>query len=102
MTTGKAMTTTEKTGEARTRRRVTKVGVVVSDKMNKTVVVQVENRVLHPMYLKYIKRRSKFHAHDEANECRMGDRVLIEESRPLSKMKRWTVKEILSRATLVG
>jgi len=96
------MTTTEKNGEARARRRVTKIGVVVSDKMNKTVVVQVESRVLHPMYHKYIKRRSKFHAHDETNQCRVGDRVLIEESRPLSKTKRWMVKEILSRSSMVG
>jgi len=85
--------------EPKTRQRATKVGMVVSSKMDKTVVVKVENRVLHPMYQKYIKRAKKFHAHDEANECREGDRVLIEESRPLSKMKRWVVKEILARAS---
>ena len=87
--------TTDAAGEAR---RVTKIGVVVGDKMDKTVVVRVERKVLHPMYLKYIKRSSKFHAHDEANECRVGDSVLIEESRPISKLKRWNVKEIISRA----
>ena len=91
--------TVKNTTETETeRRRVTKVGVVVGDKMDKTVVVKVERKVLHPMYQKYIKRSSRFHAHDETNECRVGDRVQIEESRPLSKLKRWNVKEIISRA----
>lgn len=85
--------------ETTPRRRATKLGTVISDKMNKTVVVAVENRVLQPMYQKYVKRTSHFRAHDETNECHAGDRVLIEESRPLSKTKRWVVKEILSRAS---
>jgi small subunit ribosomal protein S17 len=76
----------------------TKVGIVVSNKMQKTVVVAVENLVMHPMYQKYIKRTSKFlaHANDPLN---IGDRVIIEETRPLSKRKRWNVKEVLERAS---
>jgi small subunit ribosomal protein S17 len=76
----------------------TKVGVVVSNKMQKTVVVAVENLVPHGMYQKYIKRTSKFlaHANDPLN---IGDRVVIEETRPLSKRKRWNVKEVLERAS---
>ena len=89
---------TNETGE-RTRRQTTKSGRVVSDKMDKTVVVAVENMVMHPIYHKYIKKTSKFHAHDENNECKTGDRVIIEESRPLSKLKRWNVREIVSRAS---
>lgn len=81
------------------RRQTTKSGVVVSDKMDKTVVVAVENMMIHPIYYKYIKKTSKFHAHDENNECKIGDRVVIEESRPLSKLKRWNVREIVSRAS---
>uniref|UniRef100_A0A832LVZ7 Small ribosomal subunit protein uS17 n=1 Tax=Caldimicrobium thiodismutans TaxID=1653476 RepID=A0A832LVZ7_9BACT len=77
------------------------VGTVVSDKMDKTVVVQVEELVKHPLYGKYIKRRKKFMAHDEENACKIGDRVLIEETRPLSKRKRWRVKEILERAKVL-
>ena len=76
----------------------TKVGVVVSNKMQKTVVVAVENLVQHGMYQKYIKRTSKFLAHAE-NPLNVGDRVLIEETRPLSKRKRWNVKEVLERAS---
>lgn len=74
------------------------VGVVVSDKMDKTVTVQVEGLRQHPTYKKYIIRSKKHKAHDEANTCRVGDKVLIEETRPLSKDKRWRVKEILERA----
>ena len=77
--------------------RKTQVGVVVSDKMDKTVVVQVERLVKHPKYKKYIRKRRKFKAHDEKNECKIGDRVLIWETKPLSKDKRWRVKEILER-----
>lgn len=77
------------------------IGIVVSDKMDKTVVVQVETLVKHPRYGKYIKRRKKFMAHDEGNQCRIGDKVLIEETRPLSRRKRWRVKEILERAKVV-
>ncbi len=77
--------------------RKTRVGVVVSDKMDKTVVVLVERLVQHPKYRKYIKRRNKFKAHDPQNLCREGDKVLIEETRPLSKTKRWRVVKILER-----
>ncbi|MGA7615420.1 MAG: 30S ribosomal protein S17 [Thermoanaerobaculia bacterium] len=80
-------------------RRVTKVGVVVSNKMEKTVVVAVENLVLHGMYRKYIKRTAKFLAHCENNDCNVGDRVVIEETRPLSKRKRWNVAEVVQRAS---
>ena len=78
--------------------RKTRVGIVVSDKMDKTVVVAVERLVKHPLYKKYIKRTKKFKAHDERNECRIGDTVRIMETRPLSKTKRWRVVEILERA----
>ena len=76
----------------------TKVGVVVSNRMQKTVVVAVENLVMHPMYQKYVKRTSKFlaHANDPLN---VGDRVVIEETRPLSKRKRWNVREVVEKAS---
>ncbi|RUM88425.1 MAG: 30S ribosomal protein S17 [Thermodesulfatator sp.] len=74
------------------------IGTVVSNKMDKTVVVVVERLVQHPLYKKYIRRRKKFMAHDEGNVCEIGDRVLIEETRPLSRHKRWRVKKILERA----
>ena len=74
------------------------VGTVVSDKMNKTVTVQVERLVKHRLYKKYIKRRNKFAVHDENNSCQIGDKVLITESRPLSRMKRWRVSEIVKKA----
>jgi small subunit ribosomal protein S17 len=77
----------------------TKTGVVVSNKMQKTVVVAVENTVLHPMYQKYIKRTSKFLAHSETPEVNIGDRVVIEETRPLSKRKRWAVREVIQKAS---
>lgn len=73
------------------------IGVVVSDKMDKTVVVRVTRRFEHPFYKKYIERSKKYHAHDERNECKVGDVVIIEETRPLSKTKRWRVVEILQR-----
>jgi small subunit ribosomal protein S17 len=73
------------------------VGVVVSDKMDKTVVVKVDNIVMHPVYKKYMKRNVTFKAHDEQNECATGDKVMIVESRPLSKDKRWRVREILEK-----
>lgn len=73
-------------------------GVVVSDKMAKTVTVLVEGLRKHPTYEKYVIRSKKYKAHDEANSCRVGDKVLIEETRPLSRDKRWRVKEILERA----
>ena len=87
---------TKETNEQATRS--TKVGTVVSNKMQKTVVVAVENVVKHDMYQKYIKRTSKFLAHAENNDVNIGDRVLIEETRPLSKRKRWNVREVIERA----
>lgn len=84
--------------EAPTRLRRTKVGVVVSNKMNKTVVVKVERMVRHPLFKKYYKRSTKYHAHDEANACGLGDTVLIVETRPLSKLKRWSVRDIMAKA----
>lgn len=74
------------------------VGTVVSDKMDKTVVVQVERLVKHRFYKKYIRRRNKFAAHDENNSCGIGDKVLITESRPLSKTKKWRVSQIVEKA----
>jgi len=74
------------------------VGTVVSDKMDKTVIVQVERLVKHQLYKKYIRRRSKFSAHDERNSCRTGDKVLISESRPLSRTKKWRVNQIVEKA----
>ena len=74
------------------------VGTIVSNKMDKTVVVLVERMVKHPMYHKYIKRRSKFAAHDENNACHIGDKVKITESRPISRTKRWRVSEIVEKA----
>jgi len=74
------------------------IGTVVSDKMEKTAVVQVERLVKHPMYKKYIRRRNKFAAHDKDNRCSIGDRVMITESRPISKLKRWRVTDILEKA----
>jgi small subunit ribosomal protein S17 len=78
--------------------RKTRVGVVVSDKMQKTVVVAVERRVPHPVYGKMVTRTTKFKAHDEENASKVGDRVRIMETRPLSKDKRWRVVEIVERA----
>jgi small subunit ribosomal protein S17 len=79
-------------------KRKTLTGVVWSDKMDKTVIVMVNRLVLHPVYKKYIRKKKKVKAHDEKNECRIGDKVLLIETRPLSKGKRWRVKEILARA----
>lgn len=81
------------------KRRNTKVGVVVSNKMQKTVVVAVENLVKHGMYQKYIKRTNKFLAHNENPAINVGDRVVIEETRPMSKRKRWNVREVLEKAS---
>jgi len=79
-------------------KRKSLVGVVVSDKMDKTVVVKVDRRVPHPLYGKHIIKSKKYHAHDEKNECRIGDLVEIRETRPLSKTKRWVVTKIIKRA----
>ena len=78
--------------------RKTRVGKVVSDKMDKTVVVAIEDNVKHPLYKKIIKNTIRLKAHDEENTCRVGDRVLIMETRPLSKDKRWRVAEIVEKA----
>ena len=78
--------------------RKTRVGKVVSDKMDKTVVVAIEDHVKHPLYKKIVKRTYKLKAHDENNECRVGDRVRVMETRPLSKDKRWRLVEIVEKA----
>jgi len=78
-------------------RRKMRIGTVVSDRMDKTVVVSVERQFAHPLYTKQITRHSKFYAHDEGNEYRAGDVVRIEETRPLSRKKRWRVIELLDR-----
>lgn len=85
------------TGQVRGRRQV-KVGRVVSDKMNKTVIVAVPTAVTHRLYHRTVKRTSKFHAHDEENQCRVGDLVEIVSTRPLSKTKRWRVRQVVERA----
>ena len=81
--------------EARKKRMT---GLVVSDKMDKTIVVEVTNRTLHPIYRKYVISTKRLKAHDEKNECGVGDRVLLMETRPLSKDKRWRVVEIIEKA----
>ena len=78
--------------------RKTQVGTVVSDKMDKTVVIAIQDHVRHPLYKKIIKRTVKLKAHDEKNECKVGDRVMVMETRPLSKDKRWRVAEIIEKA----
>ncbi len=78
--------------------RKVRIGTVVSDKMDKTVVVAIESIVTHPVYKKQMRRTTKFKAHDENNECKVGDKVQIMETRPLSKDKRWRVVEIIEKA----
>ena len=78
--------------------RKTRTGRVISDKMNKTVVIAIEDHVKHPVYGKIVKRTKKIHAHDENNECGIGDFVEVMEPRPLSKTKRWRVTEIIEKA----
>ncbi|ABK17251.1 30S ribosomal protein S17 [Syntrophobacter fumaroxidans] len=80
--------------------RKTRVGRVLSNKMDKTVVVVVERLIHHPQYHKFIRRQNKFKAHDAQNACRVGDRVIIEESRPISKDKRWVVVQVLDKAVI--
>jgi small subunit ribosomal protein S17 len=80
------------------RQRKSRTGVVVSDRMEKTIVVQIDTRVMHPVYKKYVRKRVKYKAHDETNNAKMGDTVLIEECRPLSREKRWRLKSIIERA----
>lgn len=78
--------------------RKSRIGLVTSDKMDKTITVAVERKVKHPLYGKFLKTTSKFHAHDEKNECGIGDTVKIMETRPLSKLKRWRLVEIVEKA----
>ena len=78
--------------------RKTRTGIVVSDKMDKTVVVQVDTMVQHPQFKKYMTRRTRYKAHDPQNLCNTGDRVMIEETRPISKDKNWRVKTIIEKA----
>ncbi|MDP8970731.1 MAG: 30S ribosomal protein S17 [Actinomycetota bacterium] len=91
------MSTTGNGAQARGYRK-TRQGVVASDRMDKTVVVVVERRTTHPLYGKTVTRSARYHAHDETNDCKVGDRVRIVETRPLSKTKRWRVVEVIERA----
>ncbi|MBL9117826.1 MAG: 30S ribosomal protein S17 [Verrucomicrobiaceae bacterium] len=88
-------TTTQETPAAKAPVRKQRVGVVVSDKMSKTIVVEVERRVPHPKFKKIVRKTSKFYAHDDKEAAKEGDKVLIEETRPLSKLKRWSLVEVL-------
>ena len=91
---------TQETAQAPATRRNEKVGNVVSTKMQKTIVVEVEMRKAHPKYKRIVKSSKKFYAHDEQNSARVGDVVRIRETRPLSKLKRWTLEEIIRRSSL--
>ena len=86
-------------GTDRGKRKV-QTGTVISDKMQKTVVVEARTMVQHPRYKKFVRRRRRFKAHDETNTCRVGDKVEIIETRPLSKTKRWRVRKVLERAVV--
>jgi small subunit ribosomal protein S17 len=88
----------EETKTAERNLRKTRTGVVRSNKMDKTITVAVERRVKHPIYGKFVKKTTRFHAHDEKNECTVGDIVKIMETRPLSKTKRWRLVEIVEKA----
>ncbi len=83
--------------ETRGRKQV-RIGTVVSNSMDKTVVVAVENRVMHRLYKRYMKKTKRFHAHDETGQCGVGDRVEIVSCRPLSRLKRWRVRQVLKKA----
>ena len=96
--TGKVTGNVTETSQDPRNFRKTREGLVVSDKMDKTVVVAVEDRVKHPLYGKVLRRTSKLKAHDEQNACGIGDRVLLMETRPLSATKRWRIVEILEKA----
>ena len=93
-------TPAEQTAPATASKRNEKVGLVVSTKMAKTIVVETEMRKAHPKYKRVLKSNKKFYAHDEQNSARVGDMVRIRESRPLSKLKRWTLEEIIRRSSL--
>jgi small subunit ribosomal protein S17 len=84
------------------KRRQQKIGVVSSNKMQKTIVVTVDRRVMHPLYKKVTRKSKRFLVHDERGECRLGDMVRIEETRPLSRRKRWRVVQVISKAVQVG
>ena len=88
----------EVTNTAERNLRKTRTGVVRSNKMDKTITVSVERKVKHPLYGKFVKKSTKFHAHDEKNECTVGDIVKIMETRPLSKTKRWRLVEVVEKA----
>jgi small subunit ribosomal protein S17 len=94
-TTGEATT---KTTSSERGLRKTQDGVVVSSKMNKTIVVAVVRQVRHPQYGKFIRKTNKFYAHDESNQCGVGDRVRIVETRPMSKLKRWKLESVIRKA----
>ncbi len=93
-----AETTIETTATAARNARKVRVGLVVSDKMDKTITVAIERQVKHPIYGKFIKKTTKLHAHDETNDANAGDTVRIQETRPLSKTKRWRLVEVVERA----
>ena len=93
------MTETQDAGAAKGGRQLT--GRVVSDKMNKTVTVLVERRVTHPLYGKIVTRSKKYHAHDESNDCKEGDLVMIEQCKPISRTKTWRVAKLVERAKTV-
>ncbi len=78
-----------------------KIGVVISNSMQKTVVIKVEDRYAHPIYSKTVIKTTKYLVHDEINECNIGDEILVQESRPLSRRKRWTLKKIISKSSLI-
>jgi len=78
--------------------RKSRIGIVTSDKMDKTITVAVERKVKHPIYGKFLKKTTKFHAHDDSNQCGIGDTVRIMETRPLSKTKRWRLVEVIEKA----
>ncbi|MEM6794063.1 MAG: 30S ribosomal protein S17 [Acidobacteriota bacterium] len=92
------MSETAQNGASERGRQQVLAGIVVSDKQDKTVTVRVERTVMHPLYKRFVKKSKKFAAHDENNDCKEGDRVVIVSSRPLSKRKRWRVREIVERA----
>ena len=87
--------------QTKIRQRKSRQGVVVSNRMDKTIVVQIDNKVMHPVYKKYVRKRVKYKVHDETNDARKGDTVLIEECRPLSRQKRWRLKNIIERAPVL-
>lgn len=84
------------------KQRKVRTGMVISDKMDKTVVVEVSRTVIHPVYKKFVRRRKRFMAHDEDNRCRIGDEVMIVETKPVSRHKNWRVRKILKEAALPG